>query len=107
MSNGALQFNAVFSSDFLADVFLCQDPNTGDLLSARMYSSVGVLLDFLSTHPGLYDACGLIIRYSPYDNYADYITSLNNGVQVEVTQGGGYGRIVGALMFVPGQGNGQ
>lgn len=114
LSNGALQFEAVYSTDFLGDVFLCQDPNTGDLLTAQMYTSVGDMLSWLAAHPGVYLAantesgsCGLIIRYSPYDNYADYITSNNNGVQVQVTQGGGYGRIVGAVLFVPGQGTGQ
>jgi len=105
-TNGAVQFDGFFSSDFLGDVILCQDPNTGDLLTAQMYTAVGDMLNFLATHPTVYTSCGLIIRYSPYDNYADYITSLNNGVQVEVTQGGGYGRIVGATLFTPGQGTG-
>jgi hypothetical protein len=107
MSNGAIQFDAMYSTDFLGDVFLCKDTTTGDLLTAQMYTSVGDMLAFLAAHPNVYTDCGLIIRYSPFDNYADYITSLNNGVQVQVTQGGGYGRIVGATMFVPGQGNGQ
>lgn len=107
MANGALQFDAVFSTDFLGDVFLCKDAVAGDLLTAHMYTSVGDMLAFLASHPNVYSTCGLIIRYSPYDNYADYITSLTNGVQLEVTQGGGYGRIVGATLFVPGQGSGQ
>ena len=85
------------------DVFLCQDAQTGDLLSAHMYTPVSDILKWFGTHPGSYDACGIIIRYSPFNNYADYITTLNNGVRLEVTQGGGFGRIVGATLFVPGQ----
>jgi hypothetical protein len=107
MANGAIQFDAVYSTDFLGDTFLCRDLTTGDLLTAQMYTSVGDMLDFLTAHPNVYSDCGLIIRYSPYDNYADYITSLNNGVTLGVTQGGGFGRIVDATLFVPGQGNGQ
>ena len=99
----AIQFNAVETTDFLGDVFVCQDPNTGDILSARMYSSVSIILDWFATHPGSYGACQMVIRYSPYGNYADYITSLANGVRLGVTQGGGFGRIVDGTLFTPGQ----
>ena len=102
-ATGAIQFLAVESKSFLGDVFLCQDASTGDLLRAHMYTPVSDILQWFGNHPGSYDACGIIIRYSPYNNYADYITTLNNGVRLEVTQGGGYGRIVGSTLFVPGQ----
>ena len=69
-----IQFNAVETTDFLGEIFVCQDAPTGDLLGVRMYSTVATILDWLGNHPGSYDACGIIIRYSPYGNYADYIT---------------------------------
>jgi hypothetical protein len=98
-----LQLLAVETTDFLGNVFLCQDPGTGDLLSVEMYSPVAGILDWLDKHPGAYDSCGLVIRYSPFGNYADYITSLTNGVRLGITQGGGYGRVVDVTLFVPGQ----
>lgn len=97
----SILFLAVETTDFLGDVFLCQDAQTGDLLTARMYTSVSSLLDWLSAHPTAYDTCSLILRYSPYANYLDYVTSLANGVRLGVTQGGGYGRIVDVTLFDP------
>ncbi len=102
-TDGSLQFLAVETTDFLGEVFVCQDAPTGDLLGVRMYSPVATILDWLGSHPGSYDACGIIIRYSPYGNYADYITSLTNGVRLNITQGGGFGRVVDVTLFVPGQ----
>ena len=93
---------AVETIDFLGDVFLCQDPVTGDLLRTRMYGSVQSLLDWIDGHPGVYDACGLLVRYSPYNNFPDYIISRTNGVIVGVTPGGGYGRVNDATLFTPG-----
>ena len=102
-TDGSIQFLAVETTDFLGEVFVCQDPATGDLLGARMYSSVKSILDWFAAHPGTYQACGMIIRYSPYGNYADYITSTTNGVRLNITQGGGFGRVVDVTLFVPGQ----
>ena len=99
----AIDFLAVETTDFLGDVFLCRDARTGDLLTARMYSSVSTILDWFATHPGTYAGCQVVIRYSPYGNYADYITSLSSGVRLGITQGGGYGRVVDVTLFVPGQ----
>jgi hypothetical protein len=98
-----IQFNAVETTDFLGDIFICQDPNTHELLSARMYTSVSTILAWFANHPGAYQSCQMIIRYSPYGNYADYITSLQNGVRLGITQGGGYGRVVDGTLFTPGQ----
>jgi hypothetical protein len=102
-TDGSLAFLAVETTDFLGEVFLCQDPTSGDLLGVRMYTPVATVLDWLAKHPGTYESCGLIIRYSPYGNYADYITSLTNGVRLGITQGGGFGRVVDVTLFVPGQ----
>ncbi len=92
---------AVETTDFLGDIFLCRDTATKDLLTARMYTSVELILDWFAAHPTAYNDCQIIIRYSPYENYADYITSLLNGVRLGVTQGGGYGRIVDGTLFDP------
>jgi hypothetical protein len=107
-TDGSITFLAVETTDFLGDVFLCQAPNPTnpsqqDLLNVRMYTTVASILDWFEGHPGSYDNCSIIIRYSPYDNYADYITSLINGVRLSITQGGGFGRVVDVTLFVPGQ----
>jgi hypothetical protein len=102
-TDGTIAFKAVDTNDFLGMVFLCQDKASHDVLSVRMYTPVADILDWLAAHPGAYNDCGIIIRYSPFGNYADYITSLTNGVTVGVTQGGGFGRVVDAMLFTPGQ----
>ncbi len=100
---GDIIFKAVETTDFLGNVFLCKDDVSKDLLAVEMYTPVAVILDWLSAHPGTYQSCGLIIRYSPYGNYADFITSLTNGVRLGITQGGGFGRVVDVTIFTPGQ----
>jgi hypothetical protein len=103
MSDGTINILAVETQDFLGDVFLCQDPNSGDILKAHMYSSVAAILDWINDHPGVYDACGLIVRYSPFNNFPDFIFSQTNGVSLAVTQGSGFGRVVDATLYSPGQ----
>jgi len=97
---GAVQVAAVESDSFLGDVFLCQDPQTRDILGVRMYGSVQAIVDWIAAHPGVYDACGLLIRYSPYNNFPDYVLSTVNGVRVSVSQGGGFGRVNGATLSI-------
>jgi hypothetical protein len=101
--DNSIQFLAVETTDFLGEVFLCQDPATGDLLGARMYDTVAGIENWFLAHPGAYSTCGIITTYSPYDNYADFITSVTNGVRLNITQGGGFGRVVDVTLFVPGQ----
>lgn len=100
-------FLAVESTDYLGEVFLCYDsPSSGGdgtMLHARMYTPVAALLDWISKHKSASDACGMIVRWSPYNNFPDYITSLAYGVRLGITQGGGYGRVVDTVLFVPGQ----
>ncbi len=101
-----IQLEAVHSTDFLGQVFLCsaQNPDGSvSLLHAAMYTPVSSLLNWINTHQGAAAQCGLIVRYSPYNNYPDFITATGTGVRLEVTQGGGLGRIVGAILFAPGQ----
>jgi hypothetical protein len=94
-------FLAVETTDFLGDIFVCQDPNTKDLLTARMYTSVSTVLQWIAAHPTAYSTCQLVMQYSPYENYLDYVNSLANGVRLSSTQGGGYGRIVDGTLFDP------
>ncbi len=100
--DGLLEFKAVETTDFLGKVFVCQDPASGDILSVSMYAPVANILDWLESHPGTYSSCSIIIRYSPYGNFADYITSLANGVRLGITQGGGFGRVVDVTLNEPG-----
>jgi hypothetical protein len=100
--DGTINILAIETVEFLGDVFLCQDPETGDVLRTKMYGSVQTILDWIQNHPGVNDACGLVVRYSPFNNFPDFIFSLNNGVRVNTTQGGGFGRVIDATLFVPG-----
>jgi hypothetical protein len=107
VTDGTLEVEAIEGDDFLGEAFLCQDlgnlttPGTGDLLGAHMYDSAASILDWITAHPGSQDACNIIVRYSIYDNYVDYITSMNAGVELDINQGGGYGRVVGVVAFDP------
>jgi hypothetical protein len=106
------------TQDFLGEIFLCSDSGAvaqarlgtarpPDLLSVHMYTPVSTIIDWLAAHPqneGPSSQCQIVIRYSPFNNYPDYITSLGNGVRLDVDQGYGFGRIVDATLFVPGSG---
>ena len=93
---------AAETQDFLGDVFMCAAPN-GDLLNVGMYTSAGYILDWLKNHPGVSDPanCSIITRYSPFNNYPDFITSLTNGVKVNISQGSGFGRVIDVTLYDP------
>jgi hypothetical protein len=101
--DGRLDFKAVRSRAFFGEVFLCQDPASGDLLRARMDTPASALLDWIASHPGSYGACGLVERTSPFDTAVDALTSIANGVRVDFDHRDGAGRVDGATLFVPGQ----
>jgi len=102
------------AQDFLGDVFVCYDSvsggnrvgtgRPGDILAARMYTSVQEIIKWIGSHPGAQDNCGIIVRYSPFNNYPDYITSLSNGVRLGIDQGSGAGRVTDLTVFTPGVG---
>jgi hypothetical protein len=93
---------AVETQDFLGEIFPCVASN-GDVLRVKMYTSVNDILTWLDGHPGSRDDCNIFVRTSPYNNYADYIVSVANGVLLSVNPGagGGYGRISDATLFDP------
>ncbi len=102
------------TQDFLGDAFVCYDSNSqvnrpgqgvpGDILAVHMYTSAQEILTWISTHPTAQDNCTIIVRYSPFNNYPDYITSLTNGVRLGIDQGAGTGRVTDLTLFTPGVG---
>jgi hypothetical protein len=99
--DGTIKIDAIEASDFLGEVFVCQDGNTGDILSVRMYTSALTIVDWFANHPGSQAACDVIIRYSGYNNYIDFITSRANGVKLSINAGQGLGRVVDAVLYDP------
>jgi hypothetical protein len=101
--------------DFLGQAFVCEDPATGDVLHVGMFDSATSILDWLAAHPGsqadpwglgstqpsAQQACQIIVRRSPYDNFVDEITSKANGVHINVAGGQGQGRITDIIVFDP------
>lgn len=112
-TDDTIQIMAIEAGDFLGSVFLCQDPLTGDVLHARQYDSALAIIDWLAAHPGGWDstqglaqpsaqaACGIIVRYSPYNNYVDFITSKTYGVKLAINLGAGLGRVIDATLYDP------
>jgi hypothetical protein len=110
--DGTIRIDAIEGDDYLGEVFLCQDlgtygsasgdfVGTQDLLGVHMYDTGGQVLEWLAGHPGLQDTCNVVVQYSEYDNYLDYIASLSAGVAVSISQGAGYGRITDVWVFDP------
>jgi hypothetical protein len=91
----------VSSNDYLGDLFLCRDPKTGDLLRVEQYESMATILDWIEKHPGAREACGLMVRYSPYNNYPHLLHSKSAAVYVIVKQGSGYGRVSQVVSYDP------
>jgi hypothetical protein len=90
------------SQDYLGDVFMCWEPAANPpLLAVPMYTPTQAVLNWLNSVPSSYADCGIVVRWSPYDNYVNLIESTAYGVRLQVTQGGGLGRIVGATLYVP------
>ena len=111
-SDNTIEIRAIEARDFLGEVFMCQDPLTGDVLHMRMYTPVADVLAWLTAHPGnpqnvnfgppsAQTQCGIIVRYSPFDNYPDFITSLTYGVSIAIDPGLGLGRVFDATLFNP------
>ena len=103
LTGSAIEVMAAESQDFLGDVFMCCEPAANPpLLAIRMYTPTQAVVNWLNSVPSSYADCGIVVRWSPYDNYINLIESTAYGVRLQVTQGGGLGRIVGATLYVPG-----
>jgi hypothetical protein len=112
VDDDTINIDAIEGQDFLGQVFVCQDPTTGDLLHVGMYDSALSILDWLAAHPGTdqggggnipsaQSACSIIVRSSPYATAVDDITSLSNGVFLNISSGQGQGRVTDVVVFDP------
>ena len=54
-----------------------------------MYTPVQDIVNWIANHPTAQTNCSIVIRYSPFDNYPDYITSVANGVTADIDPGRG------------------
>ncbi len=112
--SNTISIQAYESSDFLGDLFLCYDTVTaasragtrapGDILTVHMYTPVQHIVSWIANHPEAQTNCSIVLRYGPSNNYPDCITSVVNGVTVDIDPGQGSGRVVDATLFVPGSG---
>jgi hypothetical protein len=92
---------AIDTSDFLGDVFMCKDPITNDILRVRMYDSAQSVLDWLTAHPAATNACDIVVRYSPFNNYIDKIFARTYGVSLNISKSFGAGRVADAELWDP------
>jgi hypothetical protein len=99
--DGMMSLEAVQSNDYMGDLFLCRDPVTGDLLRVEQYEAMAEVIEWIQTHPGSYEACGFIIRYSPFNNYPHMLAATKAGIVLLVNQGSGYGRISSVEIYDP------
>ncbi|HEX8789916.1 MAG TPA: hypothetical protein VF765_03120 [Polyangiaceae bacterium] len=111
-NDDSIEIMAINANDFLGDVFPCMDPTSGDVLAVDQYDPTLNVLEWLTDHPGdpfnasagqpsAQTSCGMIVSYSPFDNYPDSIWSLSNGVFLNSNHGQGFGRIVDVMLFNP------
>jgi hypothetical protein len=101
VENNKMKIKSVESQQFQGELFVCEDPITHDLLHVKQYDSIAEIQDWIEAHPGVFEACDLIVRYSDFNEGAVSVTSKANGVQVTVGQGVGIGRVIDALIFDP------
>jgi hypothetical protein len=113
-ADGSVRVLAIEGSDFTGEAFFCQDQMSGDILGVHQYDSALAIIDWLAAHPGGWDpnldqvdpkaqdACQIIVRYSPYNNYIDYLTAKSYGVKLDIDQGSGLGRVTDIILYDPG-----
>ena len=96
----AMRIHGVQAQNFMGYLFLCQDPNTGDLLAVEPYESTDEIMAWKVAHPGAFDACEIIIRPSAYDNtIPTSIAAKKAGLVLNVGLGSGTGRITTVEFF--------
>ena len=57
-------------------------PGQIDLLGVSMYEPATTILNWIAAHPSARKDCQLVVQYSIYGNYADFIESNQYGVRV-------------------------
>jgi hypothetical protein len=94
-----MQIEAVQSDNYMGNIFLCIDDQTGDLLSVEQYESMDVIQDWLDGHPGSRTACDILTRFSAFGEYPLLFAAKNAGVVLDVGAGSGIGRITHIEMY--------
>jgi hypothetical protein len=94
-----IRLEAVSSDSYMGNIFLCEDPNTGHLLSIEQYESMDVILEWLDTHSGSRDACQIITRFSAFGDYPQLLAAKGAGVILGVGLGSGVGRITNIQIY--------
>ena len=104
----ALVVRAIETQNYLGLVFACAQPNptmpgaTGRARRPHVRQRRTTILNWISAHPdGHARDCGIQIKYSIYGNYADYISSLNNGVRFGLNPGFGGSVVSDVTIFDP------
>jgi hypothetical protein len=94
-----MRLEAVTSDSYMGNIFLCVDPNSGDLLSIEQYESMDVIQNWLNTHPGSRQACGIMTRFSAFGDYPQMLHARNAGVVLDVGLGSGVGRVTNVQIY--------
>jgi hypothetical protein len=95
------------TQNYLGEVFACNEPTPQgapgqfDILSVRMYENASDLLNWIANHPNATNDCQIQIKYSIYGNYADYISSLTNGVRFGLNAEYGGACVTDVTLFDP------
>jgi len=92
---------AAETTDFLGEYWICQDPDNGDVLRVRMYTSAQTILQWFTDHPSSVAGCDVVFRYGPFGNYLDYITARATGVRLGINPGSGSGRVIDITAYDP------
>jgi hypothetical protein len=96
---------AVQSSAFTGSVFPCvqSNPQNGypDVLAVRMNDGASVVLDYLAKYPAAVSDCTMIVKYSPYGNTVEAISSLQYGVRLDYTDTASGPVVSDAILFDP------
>jgi hypothetical protein len=98
-SANTMVIRGVEANDYLGLVPFCY--SGGDVLAIRMYQDGQTILDWINSHPNSKNDCQIEIKYSIYGNYADYITSLSNGVRISLNAGFGGSVVADMVTFDP------
>jgi hypothetical protein len=95
---------AIESGNYLGLAFACNETGANgspDILAVRMYDNATTILDYLAKYPTATNDCQIQIKYSIYGNYADYISTLNNGARFSLNAGFGGSVVADLTLFDP------